>query len=140
MIDRKLVYVEPSNLHEYWPLVKIGIEKVREHSADTWLPEDVYAAIKGGNSSLFIGLDGGYEGFIVLSSIPSFDGPVCFIWALYGTGLTEDLLGKYWGEVKQIARDMGARRIEFTSPRPAWARSGIRLGFKPVEVKYRTEV
>ena len=133
-IDRKLTYINPAELHDYWPLVKEGLEAVRNRVSDTWIAEDVYAALRSGVSTLHIGYDGeDYDGFVVLSQMQDYDGPKLFIWIAYGKG--KNVVERYMAEIEKMARKINARKIRVSSTRKGWSKY-----FTPITTIYEKEV
>ena len=130
--DGKLTYIDPVDLHDYWPLILEGLKKVQKHS-DGWIPEDVYACLRAGTSTLHIGYEGeDYEGFVILTPMQEFDGKKLNIWIAYGTG---GVVKKYLPEIEMMARRIGAKAITLASPRKGWARM-----FKPITTLYKKEL
>lgn len=137
----ELKYIHPDSLHTHWEQVRPGLVKVKEHSGDTWLPEDVYMAIKSGKSTLHIGsLNEKYAGFIVLTPSSSYDGAVLHIWATYSEAKDFCVFTHGIEQLKQFATNLNAKRITFLSPRKGWERHGAKLGFMPRTVQYALEV
>lgn len=124
--DRNLIYVAPGDVFHAWPAVREGLEKVREHTSETWLPEDVYCALKAGQATLHIEKDGG--GFVVLRQENHFDGIGLHIWCAYSKSLKK--LPVYIDEIRQMARSIGAKRITLSSKRD-WSKY-----FKPAMTLY----
>jgi hypothetical protein len=136
-----LEYILPANLGEVWTLVSPGLDKVREHSGDVWLNEDVYMALKQGHSTLHVGYqDGRYVGFMILTPSSSFDGNVLHIWATYSEGRNFCVFTEGMETIKDYAKNLNAKRITFMSPRKGWERHGEKLGFKPRTTQYAMEV
>lgn len=88
---------------------------------EDWIAEDVYHAIKSGESALYVARGG--VGFVVLRRlVAEFSGTIsCHVWLAYNAGSVAEYdaaLRLY----QQVARQMGASRITFESPRPGWAK------------------
>jgi hypothetical protein len=125
--------VSVETLHDIWPWVKEGLEKLRKKCPKSdWLFEDVYTSIRTGQSVLFI--VGQQEGFTVVQRQVHPCGPVMFVWILQGelAHYTDELIEQY----KDMARKMGARKIRYNSPRKAW----VKWGFEPVDIVYEMRV
>jgi len=130
-----LIHVPVERLHEDWPLIKEGLEKIIEKIKPDWIPEDVYHALRSNVSTVHLGYNGDeYEGFIVLTPTPDYDGVVLFIWCVYSPSRT-NVLETYYEEVVQMARKIGAKKLRFASPRKGWSRM-----FEPVTTIYEREV
>jgi hypothetical protein len=130
-----MIYVAPQELHETWSLVKAGLEEVARKIDADWMPEDVYSALKAGVSTLHLGYNNEeYEGFLVLTPTPDYDGMTLFIWCAY-SATDNNVLERYWEELEQMGRNIKAKRIRFHSPRKGWAKR-----FKPVATIYEKEL
>lgn len=115
-----------TDLGRDWPSVRQGLEKVKEHTSENWLPEDIYCAIKAGQAVLYIEKDGG--GFVILRQEQHFDGPGIHIWCAYSKSLKK--LPIYIEEIREIARSIKAKRITLSSKRD-WSKY-----FKPAMTIY----
>ena len=117
-------YINPADLHTVWPQVKIGVECVLRKTKEKFLPEDVYAAIKSGSAQLFMVQDG----FTVLQNLRDqfTNEPVLHIWIAYHSNHV-DLSQEFHINLQQIAHNIGAKQITFTSPRRWEKRSGAQL-------------
>ena len=125
------IWIKPSLLKDYWGLIKPGLMKVQHHG-EGWICEDVYAAIKSGTANLHIAnVDNEYAGFVVMSLTPSTDGVNLHIWAAYSNQNNPHLLEASMPEFDRWARDAGAGRITFHSPRKGWEKVGTKIGFVP---------
>lgn len=135
----ELEWVNPNNLHDWWPQIREGLEKVKKHG-DNWLVEDVYLSIKHGQSNIHIGtVAGDYRGFLVTQQLQGYDGPILHIWACYSSDRKEaDLLTLGMAYIEEWATNIKAKRITFHSPRKGWEKNT--LGFKPVQIIYSKEV
>jgi len=134
-----LDWVDPKDLHEHWPLIREGLEKVKKHG-DNWLIEDVYFSIKQGTSNLHLGaISGDYRGFLITQQVPGYDGNILHLWACYSTDRKEaDLLTQGMVYIEEWAKNINAKRITFHSPRKGWEKNT--LGFKPVQIIYAKEL
>ena len=130
-----MIYVKPQELQEVWNLVKEGLEKINNKISDNWIPEDVYYSIKSGESSLYLFYDNdNYEGFTVLTINQSYNYPILFIWCFYSNSFT-NAPTKYWPEIQEVAHNIGAKKIQFNSPRKGWEKM-----FKKISIIYEGEV
>lgn len=109
--------VHPDNLAEIWPWVRSGAEQVaRKGGTDGWIPEDIYLALKTGRSALYITEENGERtGFVVLTPAEGYRGKKLHIWAAYHTA--GNAVGKYLPKIREIAKSIGANRVEFQSMR-----------------------
>lgn len=99
-------------------MVRAGLDAM---PPEDWIAEDVYHAIKSGESALYVVRGGG--GFVVFRRlVAEFSGTVdCHVWLAYNAGSVAEYdaaLRLY----QHVARQMGASRITFASPRPGWAK------------------
>lgn len=121
-----LQQVDPRYVSDVWGWVRDGLNKILDKTQDDWQPEDVYAEIRGGASTLYI-IDDGSEhvGFVVTQFWPAYQaGPRLFIRALWGiphklAPMQADLID----DLKALARKHGARGLRMTSPR-RWDAAG----------------
>ena len=98
------------------------------------MPEDVYAAIKGGSAFLFvIGAD---DGFVIVQRTQSFDGPRLFVWIVWGPRLLAPQRIALEAELDQLATSIGVRKLRMHSPRKGWER----VGWQAIETIYEREV
>lgn len=128
--DRNLSALSPDVLASTWPEIRAGLEKVKEHTSEAWLPEDIYCALKAGQATLYIEKDGG--GFVILRQENHFDGIGLHIWCAYSKSLKK--LPVYIDEIREIARSINARRITLSSKRD-WSKY-----FKPAMTIYEEDL
>lgn len=133
-----LEYIAPERLRAAWPIIKPGLETIKQRGG-TWIPEDVYHALRAGASSLYVArIDGQYAGFLVLTLQQDYDGQQLFVWCCYAE--TEaDPVALFVEDLRQIAQHAGAKRIVFGSPR-RWDRRLQPFGFKPLTTYYGMEL
>ena len=129
--DRELMrlqYVKPEDIGQYWPEVRKGLEHILSRSNELWIPEDVYVELKNINCGLYV-FDGG---FVILQITSGWSGKDCNVFAAYGSGNMD------WAfeETKQIARDLGCRRLKFMTTRDGWEKAAIKLGYTKRHVEY----
>jgi len=136
-----LVFVPPDALQPQWGWLKPRLELVAKRSGARWIPEDVYAAVKSGAASLFIveRPDAERLGVLVVQPIRDFDAKILSVWVLHNEG-KEDIIGKCEDDLVRMARQMGARRIGFTSARRGWGRRLERFGYREVGRIYEKEI
>ena len=117
-------YVNPVDLHKHWNTVRCGIESILDKTEEPFIPEDVYASVKTGASHLYL-VD---NGFVVLQNIKESytNDPILFVWLAWHTG-EEDLSDFVYDELNKIAKSIGAKTIQWTSPRRWTRRVGARL-------------
>ena len=123
--------IRPGDLRAVWADVRAGLDAM---PAEDWIAEDVFHAIRSGESALYVGRGeaGEFVGFVVLRRlVAEFSGTVsCHVWLAFNAGG----VGEYDAALQlyqQTARQMGATRITFASPRPGWAKR-----YRPVSTTY----
>lgn len=116
----QIVTIDPNGLRLVWNDVREGLDKMPP--AD-WIAEDVYHAIRSGDSALVMFYDTRLAGFLVLRRlVTEFSKQVCLhVWLAYSKG-DADLFALGEAHIRQIAHQMGAAKVTFESPRPGWAK------------------
>ena len=80
---------------------------------DVWIPEDVYHAAMLGTAQIWLAND---ALIVIRAAEDEFTRePIMFIWAAYSSN--GDALVEYCEDVEIIARNMGAAKIQFMTPR-----------------------
>lgn len=127
-----LTQVNPLHLSRIWHLVKPGLEEVLEDLnknclQELWVPEDVYASIKAGESLLWMS----DEGFVVTqvqqdkyTGIKKF-----FVWIGYSYDPTNNVLIDNQLQLEQIAKYFGCELMGFNSIRIGFQRKAKELGY-----------
>lgn len=117
------VLVTPDALRAHWPRIKASLEAVRSKAeAEDWIDEDVYHAIKSGQSACHIVVgDTGYEGLLVTSLIQAEFSrePVFHVWIAHSLG-EASAIDDGIDLIYRMARSAGAKKITFGSPRLGW--------------------
>jgi hypothetical protein len=118
-------------LRDLWPWVEKGLYVVKRKGKARWLPADIYGEIKAGTSALY--LCGQDDGFMVCKVLQDYDGPVLFVWAMYGRliHIEQDIID----DLDELAKVVKAKRIQMRSPRK-WASRGY---FHEQEVVFERE-
>ncbi len=129
-------YIHPDNLHSVWEFVKSGIARIHERAPDRWMAEDAYSMIKNGSLHLYMYGD---EGFAMLQPIRGWDGPEVYVFAAYITP-GKDFMTEAFEEVKEIAKQAGAKRIKFQSKRRGWEKKAYDLGYEFGHVEYEVQL
>ena len=132
MPDRELTYIQPAHLHDHWEAIKPGLEACRKRG-EAWIVEDVYHAIKSGQSFLYVASCG----FLVLTPQQSYDGNQLFVWCCYANA--DDPISVFHDQLKEIAKSINAKRILFGSKRK-WDRKLEPYGWKQVSTIYGLEL
>ena len=145
----ELAYIHPDDVHAYWPYVKPRLEKVKAKTNARWLPEDVYAALKSRGATLHIvkkqstveyaegviAVD--YLGLVVLRPSQDYDGKVLWVWVAFSEN--PDVVDRFIPELVEYARNMGAKRLAFSSPRK-WERRLKRFGWSEAQAIFEKVV
>lgn len=121
-------FIPPEALHSVWPFVRGGLEAIKARCTEDWIPEDIYAALKAKASQLYV-TDGGFA--VVTPQRSPHSGELYLqIWAAYAA--TQLAYEEGDRLIEQIARNIGAKKIQIESPRKGWERKG----FHPVRTVY----
>lgn len=124
-----LTPVDPRYLRDVWGYVRAGLERIVAKTRDDWLPEDVYAELRAGQSALYeIDIATERVGFVVLQAWPAYhSGPRVFVRALWGEpGRLAPVEGELYDALRAVARKAGARVMRMNSPR-RWDAAGWKL-------------
>jgi hypothetical protein len=132
-----LTYIHPDNLHNHWDFVKEGLDRIHSRSTDRWKAEDIYWMLKVGNYSLHI--VGENEGFAIIQSVKGWDGLEMFVFCAYIVP-GHDVMDEAFNEIKQIGKNIGAKRIRFQSMRRGWEKRAEQLGYKTGYTEYELEM
>lgn len=115
--------IRPANLREDWIWVRGLIERVIVRLNEQYLPEDVYAAVKGGAAAMWVADDP--QGVLVAyQDKAAWSGePVLHVWICVCDD-SEPLQDEAYKVLEDAARRIGAKRIVMESPRPGWQKRG----------------
>jgi len=137
----RLTPVAPSDLHGCWDFVRRGLDILVTQQADTWLPEDVYAMLRGGQMTVFLAARGeALEGFVLAMRQAGWAGDVLYWWAAWAEPGLPDICPTYWAELKRIALSAGCSRMAFASNRRGWEKVAPRYGFRKRRTIYECEL
>ena len=123
-------------LHMVWPEVVDRIVKLNERYADyaDWTPEDVFRMCRDQRAFIFNSTEDSSFAVVKIKKHPPTGETVLFIWIAYGErGKREQNIDF----LKEIARNVGAVRLEMESPRRGFDRD---LRWKRAVTKYTMEV
>jgi hypothetical protein len=129
-----VIAVAPSDISYHWKSVRPVLEKLQRVS-DGWIAEDVYCFLMSGQATLYVN-EGEWKGFAILQLVPNYSQKRLHCWVVQ----TTDDPKAYMEEVEAIARQTGAVKITFDSPRKGWAKRAQRLGFRPTMTRYEKEL
>ena len=117
----RFTHVTGDTLHPAWPYVRRGLEKILERCPDSWIPEDVYFAIRSGKASLFI-FPGGFYVAEVLTD-PNNGSKKLNVWTLYTEpNQEENVRNAIIQSLDTLAAQAGCKATRFVSPRSGWGR------------------
>lgn len=104
--------------------IREGVVAALEYDTDGTLPEDVFASLMAGHSTLFMAFTndnwetGGPLGFIVTREMFTAGGKELLVWLGYHNGEDEARTADYMPQVAEMARAVDAARVSIESPRP----------------------
>lgn len=116
-----------------------GLLETAQKTHTRYRPEDVWLRLRCDPPSAHafaIEIDQERRGFAILTMEFDPDGPVLFVWALWGLKLAQHKSCIY-SELERIAREVKAVRIRMQSPRKGWERESF---FSPVSTLFEHEV
>jgi len=122
--DAPVPAIVPVDVRKVWDDFKPRLQELCESYDTGWRPEDVYHLALLERVAVYH--DPGSPGnYAVMRLRDDYGVTVLFIWIVIGQG---DVIGRYQDELARIAREAGARRIVFESPRKGFFRLE---GWKP---------
>ena len=128
-----LEFVPAEKVRDEWVGLGPCLAKVRSRCNEKGLPGDIYLALRCGSAFLY--LIQVNIGFVIFQRHMDPDGPVLFVWIIYGElAKVEDDL---YAEIEALAVNMQAKRVRMHSPRKGWQR---RKYFQPVSTIYEREL
>lgn len=121
----QLKYVNPNELQQVWNQIKPSLSEIAE-LGNTWIPEDAYCEIKMGRAQLYLGIkDDYFIGYIITQVL----GQSLHVWAAYSS--SHDILSEGLKQITDIASQMKAKEITFSSYRKGFEKIAPKLGFRP---------
>mgnify|MGYP006358145345 CR=1 FL=1 len=124
-----LQFVPADELHDYWAFVRDGLGRVLEKGGGRWLPEDIYHLIKSGSAFLHVAFESGAPaGFFVLQEAQDWDAKTLHILAAYSSAHGD--IFRHQATLMQFAKNAGAKRLTFASPRLGWVGRAPKHGFE----------
>ena len=132
-----LIYVHPDSLHDHWELVKTGLQRIQDRAQDRWKAEDVYHHLKCNSMGLYVQDSG--KGFAILQPVKGWDGNELFIFAGYSLD-SHDVVAQEIDSIKDIARNINAKRIRFQTKRKGWEKRAQEYGYTLGHVEYEIEL
>jgi hypothetical protein len=131
-----LHYIPKDQLRTHWEFIKHGLQIAINKCSPEWIIEDVYCDCYENRSMAFLALkDNKPYGFTILQPI----GNSLHIWVSWSSINDEELQNEAMKEIQVIAKQGGKTKVTFTSPRRAWDKRAIQMGFKPSTWEYILE-
>jgi hypothetical protein len=129
-------------LHHIWPSIRHGINTINiKCNTSRTLPEDIYHGIKNKNLKLLVGtIDNKYEGFFVIKYESYPDGMNVHTYMAHNNGNDKDFLVNFSDILYDIAKEIGAVRLTYTSNRKGWLKTCKKMKCKPTVQIYEREV
>jgi hypothetical protein len=110
-----------ADIRTEWDRIKPDLDALRWKINAAWRLEDVYAACVNQSAFLYVAP----EGFIVVQPVTdtyTLD-RYLHIWIAVSTAPGgEDLVSRYQGQIDDLAKSNGYRKMTFESPRRGWLR------------------
>lgn len=140
-------YVQPKDLQHAWANIKPSVSRIALRYETDWIPEDVYASLRSGESQLFLVGDG--RGFVVLKkNLNQYTGESSlFVWVgsyfdadKHGPDFTVDEKNALTAQLCEMAKSAGATSVMFESPRRGWDKIALEMGWKPVMTTWKVDV
>lgn len=122
----------PARIHDHWDDISLRVAECLAGDDDR--PEDVYAACSYGDAHLYMADDG----FAVLRKRQTRRGIELRVWCAHCRG-EQGALDRYDGEIKRLAREIGARAAVFETHRLGFDRA-LPDGWKRVTTTYEMEI
>jgi len=121
-------YIEPSELRKWWPSIRKGLDIIKSHSPENWIPEDVYTDCFNKVSSLWVVIENQrFAGFFVLQNNDS----KVHVWAAWTLENNYQIVDEGLKYIKALAGQVGAKYLTFSSHRRGWQRRAAVYGFRP---------
>lgn len=134
MSDRQLIIVQPPELRDVWPTIRLELDGIR--MPDGSIQEEVFLACANGGAVLcLLSVDGKRVGWMILRHLMR----DFHIWLLYGIN-GYDVMSVFRADLMQMARVAGANMLTFGSARRGWGKVVDRHGFKIRCVTYECPV
>lgn len=133
------IQIPPQHLNNYWSVIKPAIQSIldeinKDIKQEFWLPEDVFASIKVGQSVLFWGDDS----FVVMQKRMDQYSPnaKAFVWIAYSFEPSKNVMEACLPEVKEIAKTWNCQFLEFSTIRKGFSKAAINLGYSAGPCSY----
>ena len=121
-------YIPVDQLRQWWASIRPGLEKIKGHSPENWIVEDVYTDCFNQKAMLWVLIENNrYDGFFVLQPM----GEELHVWAAYSVKHDEIIVKEALQFIKNMARETKAKYLTFSSHRPGWNRRAKAYGFRP---------
>ena len=125
---------------DYWQTIKGGLVETAEKAPGGWTPQDVFMQLVRGEATLHLVIvDKYYKGFLISKTIGTNGSKGLLIWIMHGDG-SGNLMVDNMDQIRDWARNIGAKRIQMQSPRKGWERVAKKLGFRVTQIVYEQDV
>lgn len=147
-----LFELKPDQLHQWWPLLKRGLDEIKRKIGPDYIPEDIYAALRNGQTSCVIAQRSSRPlGFVVYyKQLRPFSArPELFIWAAWDLPYqlrqegddVDEMVARMWEYLTLVAKNAyGTDQIAWmTKPRRASA-FARKFGWQPTFTLFQVTV
>lgn len=118
--------LQPTELKNYWPEIKNGLEKVLQKTQSaSWIPEEIFSAVYYQKAICVIGLSNediawGFVGYTTQDRI-------FFVWAAWSHINTS----QGFQALDNLAKRLNCTKIKFETDRLGWEKLAPSKGFRP---------
>lgn len=123
------------DLYRLWPWVAAGLSDTARKTRQRYRPEHVYYMLVSGRAALYVFEHETPVGFMVVQLLNDPDGPVLFIFALWGA--LKKWKNDCYAEIEKLATTMKCVRTRMESTRRGWLREKF---FVPTTTIYEHEL
>lgn len=121
-------YIPVDELRNWWVHIRVGLDKIKGHSPENWIPEDVYTDCFNQKAMLYVIIDNQkFAGFFVLQP----NGQELHVWAAWTLENNYQIVENGLKYIKELARQGSKKYVSFSSHRKGWQRRAEKFGFRP---------
>lgn len=121
-------FIPANEIRNWWPNVREGLNKIKGHSPENWIPEDVYTDCFNQKAMLWVAIQNNhFSGFFILQPM----GEELHVWAAWTLENDYQLVEKGLQFIKNMAREGNVKYLTFSSHRAGWQRRAKAYGFRP---------
>ncbi len=131
-------HVPQEELKFVYSNIEPDLVRVTQKATADWIPADIYAAVRSGNTHLYVAFkDNYYAGFVVVSILRDAVGEkTLHIWVGYSRP-KYNIIGAGVEFLEYLIQNTDIVGMEFHSDRPGWNRVANKHGFKAVTTVYK---